>query len=131
MLQKYTTARLSIGLDGTVFLGRCVFRSHFRCCPTLDTTILVSLRILIMDLDGYIQVDGLQARANVADKVGGLDVSMGYVVLVKICKPVNKAPSELITKVCARIPYELLVVDRNHLLQNEPIPGSRCDSFDW
>ena len=103
MLQKYTTARLSIGLDGTVFLGRCVFRSHFRCCPTLGTTILVNLRILILDPDGYIQVDDLQAIATVTDKVGALDVSMGYVVLVKICKPVNKAPGELITKVCARI----------------------------
>ena len=128
---KLHNRRPSIGLDETVPLGRSVFRSHFRCCPTLGTTILVNLRILILDPDGYIQVDDLQAIATVTDKVGGLDVSMGYVVLVKICKPINKAPGELITKVCARIPYELSVVDRNHLRQNEPIPGSRSDSFDW
>ena len=115
MLQKYTTARPSIGLDGTVPLGRSVFRSHFRCCPTLGTTILVSLRILILDPDGYIQVDDFQAVATVTDKVGALDVSMGYVVLVKISKPINEAPGELITSVCAGIPYELLVADRNHL----------------
>ena len=131
MPQNYTTARPSIGLDGTVRLGRSVFLSHFGCFPTLGTTILVSLRILILDPDGYIQVDDFQAVATVTDKVGGLDVSMGYVVLMKISKPINEAPGELITSVCAGIPYELLVVDRNHLRQNEPIPGSRSDSFDW
>ena len=98
-----------------LYLWASVFLSHFGCFPTLGTTILVSLRILILDPDGYIQVDDFQAVANVADKVGRLDVSMGYVVLMKTCKPVNQAPGELITSVCAGIPYELLVVDRNHL----------------
>ena len=108
---------------------RSILRSHFRCCPTLRAAVFFDLRILILNLDGYIEVDDLQAISTVANKVVRLDVSMGYLVFVKICEPLDEAPAECGTSEEVNVIHESLA-ERDHLRQNEPLPGSRSDSFD-
>ena len=108
---------------------RAIFRSHFRCCPTLRATVFFDLRIVILNLDSYIEVDDLQAISTVANKVSGLDITMGDVVLVKIGEPFDQAPAKCGTSDEVNVIHESLS-ERDHLWQNEPLPGSRRDGFD-
>ena len=56
--------------------------SHFRRCPVLGAAVFVNLRVFTLNFDSYVEVDDLQAKRIVTDKVIGLDVSMCYFVLV-------------------------------------------------
>ena len=71
-------------LDGR---RRPVFRSHFWRRP-------VNHRVFILNFDSHVEVDDLQAKIVVTDQVVGLDVSISYFVLVKICEPLDEAPAE-------------------------------------
>jgi hypothetical protein len=68
--------------------------SHFGRCPVLGATISINHRVFILNFDSYVEVDDFQVKIAVTDKVVGLDVSMCYFVLVKICEPLDEAPAE-------------------------------------
>jgi len=57
--------------------------------------IFVDLRVFVLNADSNVKVDDLQAKVIVADNIVGLDVSMGYSVLVKVREPFDEAPAEL------------------------------------
>ena len=50
-----------------------------------------------LDFNSYIEIDDLQFKIIVTDKVMRLDISMCYFVLVEISEPLDEAPAELDT----------------------------------
>ena len=94
---------------------RSVFCPHFRCYPAFGPAIFVDLRAFILNFDSYVEVNDLQAKITVTDKVVGLDISMSNVVLVKICESFDKAPAKLDTTGDPATIQENLVADRAQL----------------
>lgn len=93
---------------------RSILRSHFGCCPPLRAAVFFDLRILILNLDSDVEVDDLQVISTVANKVVGLDISMGYLVLVKIGEPFDQVPAECGTSDEVNVIHESLA-DTDHL----------------
>ena len=94
---------------------RSISCSHFRRCPALGPAIFANLRVFILNLYSYVEVNDLQAEIFVTDKVVGLDVSMRYFVLVKICEALDEAQAKLNTTRCATTDQEYFVADRVQL----------------
>ena len=98
MAKNNTATRPPVGLDGTISrLRAVVFLSNFRRCPTLGAPVSFYLRVFILNLDSYVEIDDLQIEIAITNKIVRLDISMRDVVFVKKCESLDEAPTESYT----------------------------------
>lgn len=82
-----------VGLDWAVF--RCSIRD-LRCCPSLRPTMIINLLVLVLQLDGEIEVNDFQAEGPFIDnEIVRFDVPVGDEELVEVREAFDEPRTEL------------------------------------